>query len=243
MLPDDERSSRRKRHRRGHLSLYLSRMTNAQMDLELAGWQLLYLVIAPKRVYKSIYFHKQTKNHWARDDPAFHIIIGLCMIISAVAYGIAFSVSFAGTLKLILYTIGVEYLACGALVATALWLLTNKTMIQHRLHAVDQSVEWMYCFDVHCNSFFPFFLLTYVLQFFLIGIVYSDTIIGRVVGNTIYLVAFCYYTYITFLGYNALPFLKNVWVFLYPIAIATIFWVFSLFTFSMSKAVFALYFE
>ena len=29
-------------------------------------------------------------------------------------------------------------------------------------------VEWMYAFDIHCNSFFPLFLLLYVLQFFLL---------------------------------------------------------------------------
>lgn len=31
-------------------------------------------------------------------------------------------------------------------------------------HGVEQEVEWLYSFDVHCNSFFCSFLITYVLQ-------------------------------------------------------------------------------
>ncbi len=31
----------------------------------------------------------------------------------------------------------------------------------------DQRVEWLYAFDVHCNGFFPLYVLLYVVQFFL----------------------------------------------------------------------------
>ena len=43
------------------------------MDLESASWQMVTLCIDPKRVYKQTTYHKQTKNQWARDDPAFTV--------------------------------------------------------------------------------------------------------------------------------------------------------------------------
>ena len=70
------------------------------------------------------------------------------------------------------------------------------------VHSVDQSVEWAYAFDVHCNSFFPLFLITYVLQLIFLSIVTRDAWISLFLGNTMYFLAASYYTYITFLGYS-----------------------------------------
>ena len=33
-----------------------------QMDFEFALWQMLYLIISPKRVYRTVYYHKRTWN-------------------------------------------------------------------------------------------------------------------------------------------------------------------------------------
>lgn len=38
-----------------------------QMDMDYTLWQMLYLCIAPSRVYRTTKYHKQTKNQWARD--------------------------------------------------------------------------------------------------------------------------------------------------------------------------------
>ena len=73
---------------------------------------------------------------------------------------------------------------------------------RHTLHAVEQTVEWAYAFDVHCNSFFPLFLILYVAQFFLMKVLTRDIWICLFLGNTMYLIAIGYYCYITFLGYN-----------------------------------------
>jgi UNC-50 family len=54
-------------------------------------------------------------------------------------------------------------------------------------------------------------------------------------GNTLYLVAFGYYCVITFLGYNALPFLQHTELLLAPIPILTILWFASLFGFNMPR--------
>ncbi|KAI8824906.1 UNC-50 [Fimicolochytrium jonesii] len=239
--------SRPRRTRRGSnrfFPTYLRRLFSfRQMDFEVALWEMLYLCISPERVYRNIKYHKQTKNQWARDDPAFMAILFFCLTTSAIAYGVVYSVGFGGLLRLILWMVFIDFLLVGAVVATALWAFTNRFLLQHNPHSVQQSVEWAYAFDVHCNSFFPMFLVTYVLQLFFIPIVTKNNWISLFVGNTMYLVATSYYVYITFLGYKALPFLKNPVVFLYPIGLLFIIYIFSLFGFPIALRILEAYFR
>ena len=67
---------------------------------------------------------------------------------------------------------------------------------------MEQSVEWLYSFDIHCNAFFPLFLILYVLQYFLLPFLVADGFLPILVSNTLYAIAFIYYHYITFLGYS-----------------------------------------
>ncbi|KAI9208536.1 protein unc-50 [Polychytrium aggregatum] len=222
---------------------YLRRLVNfSQMDFEFALWQMLYLCISPQRLYRNIYYHKQTKNQWARDDPAFVVLIAACLSVTAIAYGIAYKLGALGIIGALLFMIFIDFLLVGVVVATAVWFFANRYLIQHHTHSVEQSVEWAYAFDVHCNSFFPMFLVTYVFQFFFLAIVTKDTWVGRILGNTLYLLGTSYYVYITFLGYKALPFLKNTTVFLYPIGVIVILYVISLLGFNVSKVILDLYF-
>jgi hypothetical protein len=59
--------------------------------------------------------------------------------------------------------------------------------------------------------------------------------VSEVLSNTLYLIALNYYFIITFLGYNALPFLHHTELLLAPIAVTTILWFASLFGFNMSR--------
>ncbi|TPX70641.1 hypothetical protein SpCBS45565_g01689 [Spizellomyces sp. 'palustris'] len=213
------------------------------MDFEVALWQMLYLCIAPRRVYRNIYYHKQTKNQWARDDPAFVAILFFCLTISALAYGMVYTVGLWGVIRLILWMVFVDFLLVGIFIATVLWAFINRFLLQHSVHSVQQSVEWAYAFDVHCNSFWPMFLVTYVLQLFFLPVVTRDNWISLFVGNTMYLLATSYYVYITFLGYSALPFLKNPAIFLYPIGILAVLYTISLFGFNISKQILDMYFQ
>lgn len=119
----------------------------------------------------------------------------------------------------------------------------NRYLIDNNLvHSVKQTIEWAYCFDIHCNSFFPVFLITYLLQFFFLSIVTADGFISRMVGNLMYLIAFLYYNYITFLGYSALPFVQRSVLILFPSAIAFVLFIVSLFTVNISKILLQIYF-
>lgn len=66
---------------------YLRRLFRfQQMDFEFAAWQMLYLFTSPQRVYRNFHYRKQTKDQWARDDPAFLVLLsvwlcGKCQLI------------------------------------------------------------------------------------------------------------------------------------------------------------------
>ena len=52
-------------------------------------------------------------------------------------------------------------------------------------------------------------LILSVTQLLLMPVLYARSWLATVLANAIYVVALCYYIYITFLGYNALPFVAN----------------------------------
>ena len=39
---------------------------------------------------------------------------------------------------------------------------------------MEQRVEWLYAFDIHCNSFFPLFIMLYVVQLVLSPILLAN---------------------------------------------------------------------
>ncbi|XP_039064579.1 protein unc-50 homolog [Hibiscus syriacus] len=66
---------------------YLRRIVKwQQMDIEYTFWQMLHLCTAPKVVYQHTKCHKQTKNQWARDDPAFVVICSFLLAVATIAY-------------------------------------------------------------------------------------------------------------------------------------------------------------
>jgi|SaaInlStandDraft_6_1057023.scaffolds.fasta_scaffold10509_2 hypothetical protein len=200
---------------------YLRRMTHIkQMDLEYTLWQMTYFVINPSKAYRMVVYHAQTKRHWARDDPAFVVVQIMLLLVTAIAYSIAFYPSegwgiFGALLNCLHFafvSIIFHYIVFGVIIATISWIITNAV-----LHAGQNDpgrgatwpVEWLYCWDVHCNSFFPHFILLYVLQYVMMYIVLSRSVVSTLIANTITFVAFSYYHYVSFLGYAALPALQG----------------------------------
>jgi hypothetical protein len=145
-------------------------------------------------------------------------------------YAILFSSSFMTIVWSIFYTVIVDFLLVGIIVTTACWYFCNHYLRQVNIHSIEQEVEWAYSFDVHCNASFPTFLLTYGVQFLLYKIIVDGGYFGQFLGNTLYLIAILVYLYLTFLGYQALPFIHNAQIFLYPSAILFILYIVSLFT-------------
>lgn len=76
---------------------YLRRLLKfRQMDFEFAIWQIIHLFIAPQKVFRAFQYRKrknqrkycfilndvllETKNQWARDDPAFLVLLMIFLV-------------------------------------------------------------------------------------------------------------------------------------------------------------------
>ncbi|KAG2212687.1 hypothetical protein INT47_000664 [Mucor saturninus] len=215
-----------------------------QMDFEFAIWQMCYLLIAPRRVYRNIYYHKQTKNQWSRDDPAFLVLLILFITLSAIVWSVTYDLGIYGAIKTVLSMIFLEFLFVGSLISTATWYMTNKFLTQNiNTYAVAQKVEWPYAFDVHCNSFLPVYMILYVVQWFFLPLLLKDSWISMLMGNLMYCIALIWYMVGTFLGFNALPFLVHTELLLYPIALCIALFIASLFGLNISQYVLGHYFS
>lgn len=149
---------------------YLSRLTDfRQMDIQSAMDQMKTLLSTrPHVVYKTSYYRKQTKNHWARDDPAFVALQFLFLVIACIAYSVSFRAPFSESVAFLLYSVLFNWLGCGCILASLGREIANRHLTDHKSTShVRQSVEWLYAFDIHCNAFFPVFVLLckYIIVF------------------------------------------------------------------------------
>lgn len=105
---------------------------------------------------------EETKNTYHRADPSFTYLISFFMLLTGLAWGIAYTPSFATTVRLTLLFIFVHFLAMSLLVATAAFFLVGRLLgsgipglpgrrRQQGLFTPDaerESLEFGYCFDV-----------------------------------------------------------------------------------------------
>ncbi|KAJ1827074.1 hypothetical protein LPJ56_001858 [Coemansia sp. RSA 2599] len=203
---------------------------------------MLYLLVSPKRVYRNIYYHKQTKNQWARDDPAFIILQVAGIAVMAAAYSVVYGVGIHGFIKALVQLLLVNYFIFGILIATVTWFVANRFLRHQNVHVADQQVEWMYAFDVHCNSFFTFYVFAYVLQFFFLPVLMKTSWMSLFLGNTLFALAGSAYAFTTYLGFHAMPFLHHQESFLYTIPVIAMAYLVSLFGFNLSHHLIDFYF-
>jgi len=185
-----------------------------QMDFEFATWQMIYLFISPQKVYRNFQYRKQTKDQFARDDPAFLVLLSICLLVSSIIFNLHMYVSFMSIWKLFLWVVFVDCIGVGIVIATLFWFISNHYF--RKPTCMDQDVEWGYAFDVHLNAFFPLLVILHIIQLFFFDIFgVHSWLFGVFIGNSFWLIAITYYIYITFLGYSALPILKNTQIILY----------------------------
>jgi hypothetical protein len=191
-----------------------------QMDFDSTFDQMLTLLSAdPASAYTPFFYRKQTKNQWARDDPAFAVLEAGFVAVAALAFAVAFEApNVWGYLWATVYCVLIDWLLIGIIVSSLCCKIANKFLRQHYTHSVEQEVEWLFAFDVHCNAFFCSFLITYVLQYMLLPLILHRSVVSCLISNILYSIAGLWYSYITYLGYKTLPFLGNPQVFLwYPV--------------------------
>lgn len=196
---------------------YLRRLFKfQQMDFEFAVWQMTYLFIAPQKVYRNFNYRKETKLQFARDDPAFLVLLSFWLCVASVGFTFVLGLSIWAFFKFLLYVIFVDCIGFGICIATCLWYISNKYLIKPAYK--NQDVEWGYAFDVHLNAYFPSLIILHVVQLFFYHVLISqDWFLARLFGNSLWLISIGYYIYITFLGYTCLPIVHRTQVLLYPL--------------------------
>jgi hypothetical protein len=197
---------------------YIRRLVSpSQMDWEYTARQMVLLVSAPAKVYELSKYRKSTRDQWARDDPAFLVLLFAFVLASAVAYGIAFEMRSLGEFALLFFYAFLLVFVLGAAVATVMSTIANRRMrITDDAHAVAQHVEWLYAFDIHANALFPAWLILAVLQYLLLPVLLHTSYVACVLSNALHVGGFLVYVYITHLGYRSMPFLERTQVFLMP---------------------------
>jgi len=194
------------------------------MDFEFGSWQMLHLLIAPQKVYRNFQYRKQTKDQFARDDPAFLVLLAGLLCVTSCCFGFVLGLSLPDTLKLLTWIVVIDCIGSGLLIATGLWWFSNRY-----LRTVSTNdVEWAYAFDVHLNSFVPLLIVLHGVQLIFVSIIKQTWFLSILVGNTFWLVSLSYYFYITFLGYSALNFLRKTTIFLMPMVPIALIYLFSL---------------
>ncbi|KAK2855567.1 hypothetical protein FQN49_005064 [Arthroderma sp. PD_2] len=246
---------------------FLGRMFKvSQMDFEMAIWEMTSLVIAPKKVFKSInvgsHLAPKTKNTWHRPDPSFCYLLSFFLYLTGLAWGFAYKSTLSSIAGLGISFILFHFLGASLIVSTIMyfsvgrifgpngpaaviseWRGTRSSLGRMRrrgpaqglfaLSGDNEHVEFGYCFDVSNRAFFTLYLHLYILQFILLPVLTrgtdtSPSFLATILGNTLYLSAFTYYTYISFLGYSNLPFLYHTELLLLPIVVMGILWFVSL---------------
>ena len=116
------------------------------------------------------------KNTWARDDPSFVVLLSFFLLLTSIAWGLAYTPSFGSIVRLMaVLTLG-HFLLMAAIVATAGWFIAGRFLrVGGRTGGVsgvgaaavggEGELEWAYCFDVAVRAFFVTFFFLYVVQF------------------------------------------------------------------------------
>ncbi|KAI9710574.1 MAG: hypothetical protein M1820_002710 [Bogoriella megaspora] len=236
-----------------------------QMDFEMAIWEMTSLTIAPKKVFRSIYYHVgdsvrlqksrtdkvvETKNTWHRPDPSFTYLLSFFLLLTSLAWGLAYADGVGRTFRIMAVFIFGHFLAVSLLMATAAYFLVGRLLgpgvpgLPGRRRGLfvppgeAEQLEFGYCFDVRqiegkvydvsIRAFFPVWVFLYVIQFVLMPVIARDAWVSVFFGNSLYLLALGYYIVITFLGYNALPFLHHTELLLSPMFVFVVLWIVTL---------------
>ena len=123
---------------------YAARMVRfRQMDFEYALWLMLNLIISPRTAFRSTLYHSRTKHQWARDDPAFVVVLLYLLLVASVSWSFAFAWRTPlQVLGLFAYVACVDFLLLGVALSTIGWWFANAYLheqAQSQLGALQAS--------------------------------------------------------------------------------------------------------
>ena len=94
----------------------------------------------------------------------------------------------------------------------------------------NQTIEYIYAFDIHCNGFVPMYTFCAIIPFIFIGITSKDNYMIQVLlSNSSLCIGILYYSYVTFISYFSLPFVRKnkfvtlgIWPIIFTFLIGTL---------------------
>jgi hypothetical protein len=165
------------------------------MDFEMAIWEILSLIISPKKVFRSIYYHKQTTKTYHRPDPSFTYLLALFQLLTSMAWAFAYATGVSQALRLALVFVCVHFLAFSLATAAVFYFFIRAVLgPESRLipggrrrrglydlgsvggdaEGGKEELEFGYCWDVSIRAFVPVWLFLYVVQFLCMPLVGTD---------------------------------------------------------------------
>ena len=153
------------------------------MDFELAIWEMTNLLIFPKKVFRTIYYNKQTRNTWHRPDPSFTYLLSFFLLLTSIGWGLAYAEGAGGVIKICLIFVLGHCIGSSLVVATVAYFIVGRLLgpgvkgLPGRRRGLfapqgdGDHLEFGYCFDVAIRAFFPVWAFLYVLQFLLMPLV------------------------------------------------------------------------
>ena len=132
----------RRRRQRTQQRVFCAGFFTTAMDWEFTFSQMMLLIINPKKVYTFSQYRHRMKKQWARDDPAFLIVLTYFILVTSVAYGIAFSATTFGDMMILTFYGVVSLLGTGVIISTACWHISNKYLrVIHAHGSTEQKLS------------------------------------------------------------------------------------------------------
>lgn len=133
---------------------------------------------------------------------------------SNIAWCFALYSSFTTLLLRVVSSIFIDFILVSVLISTITWAYANKFLVssnQDRDYPPfdqEQKVEWLYAFDIHCNSYFTMFLYTHIISFLLIPLYFykRESILVTLISNILLGLAISLYFYTTSHGFTGMIF-------------------------------------
>ncbi|KAI0989425.1 hypothetical protein GJ496_010142, partial [Pomphorhynchus laevis] len=133
------------------------------MDFQYASWQATHLFFAPQKVFRSFQYRKRVKNQWARDDPAFILILA-AVFISITLIRLFWVNPYDVTVNVKQLFRELIFILIGGTIASTLllWSILNRYFVPNPGMAPD--VEKAFCLDLHVSAFLVAFVELWLPQ-------------------------------------------------------------------------------
>ena len=101
--------------------------------IRVCKWSIIWNIVYPADhfSFNGFIFRKITKGQFARDDPAFLVLLAGTFIISTLIFGLMVSLPFLDMLYVMLWMVCIDCIGFGMLTATIFWYCGNKFLLNH----------------------------------------------------------------------------------------------------------------